>query len=167
MADDTYTHQYDGNVAVVTKQKTNMKKLLILGIGLLTVLPSHAQTFGPNALGTAVVGGVLGGVIGHNSGHRTAEGAAIGAVSGLVLGAIADNSFRQPAVCYPTPVVVRPVPVVSYPYHHHHYYPRPAFIPAVVSTPMATCATVPVQPVTMVPAPAQTVIINNYYGTRR
>lgn len=143
-----------------------MKKLLILGFALATGLPSQAQHFGPNAVGTAVVGGILGGVIGHNNGHRTAEGVAIGAASGLVLGAIADSRFRQPAACYPTPVVVRPVPVVSYPYHRHHryYYPRPEFASVVVSTPVAGCAAVPVQPVAVVPAPAQTVIINNYYG---
>lgn len=152
-------------------QDTNMKKLLILGFALATVLPSQAQTFGPNAVGTAVVGGILGGVIGHNSGHRTAEGVAIGAASGFVLGTIADSRYRQPmaypAAYYSAPVVTRSYPVAGYPYHHHHYYPRPVFVPAVGSTPAASCATVPVQPATVVPTPAQTVIINNYYGTTR
>lgn len=72
-----------------------MKTLLILGLALATTLPSQAQLFSRDALGTAVVGGILGGVIGHNSGRKTAEGIGIGAGTGLLLGALANDYKRQ------------------------------------------------------------------------
>jgi uncharacterized protein YcfJ len=72
-----------------------MKALVILGLALATALPSSAQLFSRDALGTAVVGGILGGVIGHNSGRRTAEGIGIGAGTGLLLGALANDYRRQ------------------------------------------------------------------------
>ena len=72
-----------------------MKKLLILGLALATTLPSQAQLFSRDALGTAVVGGILGGVIGHNSGRKTAEGIGIGAGAGLLLGALSNDYKRQ------------------------------------------------------------------------
>lgn len=211
-----------------------MKTLLILGLTLATTLPSQAQLFSRDALGSAVVGGILGGVIGHNSGrktaegigigagaglllgalandykrqagyepayapeptfyggnqyrysttgavlggiaggvighnngHRTAEGVAIGAASGLVLGSIADSSLRQPTGYYSAPVAVQPVPVVTYPYHHHHHLGRPVFVSSVVTMPVVSGVVGPAQPMVAMPAaPAQTVIINNYYGT--
>lgn len=112
----------------------------------------------------AVLGGIAGGVIGHNNGRHTAEGVAIGAASGLVLGSIADQSLRQPTTYYATPVVTQPVRVMPYPYHHHHA--RPVFVSSVMTTPVVSGVVVPAQPVFAAPAaPAQTVIINNYYGT--
>ena len=72
-----------------------MKALVILGLALATALPSSAQLFSRDALGTAVVGGILGGVIGHNSGRKTAEGIGIGAGTGLLLGALANDYKRQ------------------------------------------------------------------------
>ncbi len=114
----------------------------------------------------AVLGGIAGGVIGHNNGRRTAEGVAIGAASGLVLGALADNSLRQPANYYSAPVVARPVVVARSPYYsHYHHHPRPLFGPSFVTTPVVNEVVVPAQPVVAAPAPAQTIIINNYYGT--
>lgn len=62
--------------------------------------PIHAQLFGPESLGGAVLGGVAGGVIGHNNGRRTAEGAAIGAGVGAVLGAIVGNERRSTGNSY-------------------------------------------------------------------
>ncbi|MEN9576275.1 MAG: hypothetical protein RL514_4130 [Verrucomicrobiota bacterium] len=210
-----------------------MKTLLILGLALATTVPSQAQLFSRDNLGSALVGGILGGVIGHNSGRktaegigigagaglllgalsndykrqagyepgytpeptyyggsqyrysttgavlggiaggvighnngrRTAEGVAIGAASGLVLGAVADSSLRQPTSYYATPVVAQPVRVVTYPYPHHHHA-RPVFVSSVLTTPVMSGMVVPVQPVAAAPAaPAQTIIINNYYGT--
>ena len=72
-----------------------MKTLLILGIALATTLPSQAQLFSRDNLGSAVVGGILGGVIGHNSGRKTAEGIGIGAGAGLLLGALSNDYRRQ------------------------------------------------------------------------
>lgn len=72
-----------------------MKALVILGLALSTALPSSAQLFSRDALGTAVVGGILGGVIGHNSGRKAAEGIGIGAGTGLLLGALANDYKRQ------------------------------------------------------------------------
>ena len=72
-----------------------MKTLLILGLALATTLPSKAQLFSRDNLGSAVVGGILGGVIGHNSGRKTAEGIGIGAGTGLLLGALANDYRRQ------------------------------------------------------------------------
>ena len=72
-----------------------MKTLLILGLALATTLPSQAQLFSRDNLGSAVVGGILGGVIGHNSGRKTAEGIGIGAGTGLLLGALANDYKRQ------------------------------------------------------------------------
>ena len=72
-----------------------MKTLLILGLALATTLPSQAQLFSRDNLGSAVVGGILGGVIGHNSGRKTAEGIGIGAGAGLLLGALSNDYKRQ------------------------------------------------------------------------
>lgn len=72
-----------------------MKTLLILGLALATTLPSQAQLFSRDNLGSAVMGGILGGVIGHNSGRRTAEGIGIGAGAGLLLGALSNDYRRQ------------------------------------------------------------------------
>lgn len=72
-----------------------MKTLLILGLALATTLPSQAQLFSRDNLGSAVLGGILGGVIGHNSGRKTAEGIGIGAGAGLLLGALANDYKRQ------------------------------------------------------------------------
>lgn len=72
-----------------------MKTLLILGLALATTLPSQAQLFSRDNLGSALVGGILGGVIGHNSGRKTAEGIGIGAGAGLLLGALSNDYKRQ------------------------------------------------------------------------
>ncbi len=72
-----------------------MKTLLILALALATTLPSQAQLFSRDNLGSAVVGGILGGVIGHNSGRKTAEGIGIGAGAGLLLGALSNDYRRQ------------------------------------------------------------------------
>ncbi|MEQ2009250.1 MAG: YMGG-like glycine zipper-containing protein [Limisphaerales bacterium] len=77
-----------------------MKTLLMLGLALATTLPSQAQLFSRDNLGSAVVGGILGGVIGHNSGRKTAEGIGIGAGTGLLLGAL-SNDYKRQAVYQP------------------------------------------------------------------
>lgn len=114
-----------------------------------------------------VLGGIAGGIIGHNNGRRTAEGVAIGAASGLVLGSIADQSLRQPVNYYHTPVVARPIPAATHPLrHHHHPHAVPAVVaqPAFVTTPVASGYVAPATTGTA-PTQAQTVIINNYYGS--
>jgi uncharacterized protein YcfJ len=114
-----------------------------------------------------VLGGIAGGIIGHNNGRRTAEGVAIGAASGLVLGAIADQSMRQPANYYHTPVAPQTVPMATHPLrHHHHPHTVPVFVaqPAVVTTPVASGYVAPATATGTAPIQAQTVIINNYYG---
>ncbi|MFM8471010.1 MAG: hypothetical protein ACKODH_13785 [Limisphaerales bacterium] len=93
-----------------------MKTLLILGLALATTLPSQAQLFSRDALGTAVVGGILGGVIGHNSGRKTAEGIGIGAGTGLLLGALANDYKRQAG--YETSYVPEPTYYGSNPYRY-------------------------------------------------
>lgn len=69
---------------------------LFLFPALLTS-PAHAQLFGPESMGGAVLGGIAGGVIGHNNGRRNAEGAAIGAGAGALLGAIVGSERRAAA----------------------------------------------------------------------
>lgn len=78
-----------------SKRIVTMKTIVILGLALGTTLPSQAQFFSRDNLGSAVVGGILGGVIGHNSGRKTAEGIGIGAGTGLLLGALANDHKRQ------------------------------------------------------------------------
>ncbi len=71
-----------------------MLPALFLLPALLASSPAHAQLFGPESMGGAVLGGIAGGVIGHNNGRRTAEGAAIGAGAGALLGAIVGSERR-------------------------------------------------------------------------
>lgn len=88
-----------------------MKRTVLAALASLLILPTHAQLFSRESLGSAAVGGLIGGIIGHNSGRKTAEGIGIGAGAGLVLGALAENSRRE-AYLY-TPPVAAPV----YPYY--------------------------------------------------
>lgn len=112
----------------------------------------------------AVLGGIAGGVIGHNNGRKTAEGVAIGAASGAVLGVIADQSLqRQPASYYHAPVHTRVVPAATEPLRPHRHIHT---VPAVVTTPVTSGYVAPAAPPTSsAPIQAQTVIINNYYGS--
>jgi len=115
----------------------------------------------------AVLGGIAGGVIGHNNGRKTAEGVAIGAASGAVLGAIADQSLQsRPANYYHAPVSARTAPWATEPVRYHHSPGTPAIIatPAVVTTPIASGYVAPTAAASA-PIQAQTVIINNYYGS--
>jgi hypothetical protein len=72
-----------------------MKMPICLALALLATGPAHAQIFGPNATGGALLGGLAGGIIGHNDHNQTGRGIAIGAASGLILGSIADQANYQ------------------------------------------------------------------------
>lgn len=73
-----------------------MKKLFALALVGATALSLSAQTFRPNAVSGAVIGGVAGAVIGNNSGSGNgAKGALIGAAAGAVIGAAADDSSHS------------------------------------------------------------------------
>ncbi|MBX3737618.1 MAG: glycine zipper 2TM domain-containing protein [Candidatus Didemnitutus sp.] len=75
-----------------------MKNFLAIALLGATTLSVSAQTFRPNAVSGAVLGGIAGAVIGNNSGHGNGgKGALIGAAAGAVLGAAADdaNSSRS------------------------------------------------------------------------
>jgi hypothetical protein len=115
----------------------------------------------------AVLGGIAGGIIGHNNGRKTAEGVAIGAASGAVLGVIADQSLQNRSSTYSSaPVSARTVPWGTEPVRYQHSHGTPAIIatPAVVTTPIAS-GYIPPTPTASAPIQAQTVIINNYYGS--
>lgn len=74
-----------------------MKKFLAFALLGATALSVSAQTFRPNAVSGAVVGGIAGAVIGNNSGSGNGgKGALIGAAAGAVLGAAADDASRSP-----------------------------------------------------------------------
>ena len=114
-----------------------------------------------------VLGGIAGGIIGHNNGRKTAEGVAIGAASGAVLGVIADQSLQNRSSTYSSaPVSARTVPWGTEPVRYQHSHGTPAIIatPAVVTTPIAS-GYIPPTPTASAPIQAQTVIINNYYGS--
>src|SRR5580700_2568676 len=91
-----------------------MKMPICLALALLATGPAHAQIFGPNATGGALLGGIAGGIIGHNDHNQTGRGIAIGAASGLILGSIADqanyDSYQQTQVYGPNYYVYRQAP---------------------------------------------------------
>jgi hypothetical protein len=82
---------------------STMKMPICLALALLATAPGHAQIFGPNATGGALLGGLAGGIIGHNDHNQTGSGIAIGAASGLILGSIADQANYNSSQGAPAP----------------------------------------------------------------
>jgi uncharacterized protein YcfJ len=100
-----------------------MKKLLTLALVGATALSLSAQTFRPNVVSGAVLGGLAGAIIGNNSGSGNGgKGALVGAAAGAVIGAIADdanNTWRHERT------QVR-VPRIAADFRHHDHRHGPA-----------------------------------------
>ena len=108
-------------------------------------------------------------VLGWSVGEALHKGKAsmLGAASGAVLGVIADQSLQNRSSTYSSaPVSARTVPWGTEPVRYQHSHGTPAIIatPAVVTTPIAS-GYIPPTPTASAPIQAQTVIINNYYGS--
>ncbi len=65
------------------------RSFVLLGLGVLPLVPARAQVFGPGAVNGALFGGLIGGAIG--GGRHGWQDAAIGASAGLLLGSAADS----------------------------------------------------------------------------
>ena len=99
-----------------------MKKLFALALVGATALSLSAQTFRPNAVSGALLGGLAGAIIGNNSGSGNGgKGALIGAAAGAVIGAVADDahdSWRHDRTQVRAPRVAADFRV-----HDHRYGP--------------------------------------------
>jgi uncharacterized protein YcfJ len=97
---------------------------ICLALALIATVPGHAQIFGPNATGGALLGGLAGGIIGHNDHNQTGRGIAIGAASGLILGSIADQanyqSYQGTPAAAPNYYAYRQSPVYYYDGYHQY-----------------------------------------------
>jgi outer membrane lipoprotein SlyB len=138
----------------------------------------RVQTRPNYAVTGAALGGLAGGIIGHNNGRKTAEGIGIGAASGLILGGLAEGAARRSERRHYYAQPAHPTQYSSF-YANQPVGRQSTLQP--VTTRTATPSTVitttqtPVSGSTLVtripaesgqkPIKAQTVIINNYYGS--
>lgn len=73
-----------------------MNKLLLSAAFCACFATASAQSFRPEIVNGAVLGGIAGAILGNNSGHHNGgQGALIGAAAGAILGGIAGNVHRD------------------------------------------------------------------------